>query len=126
MDKTEEINTISIQLFALFIVLFSDILSIIITYNQKLETEDKNPICDPKVVYKITLFNRILILVIAIVFLYVNYKLYNISKKEGENLKPYTLQIVASVFMIISTIIALYVVTLSSKETVADIENPVI
>ena len=62
----------------------------------------------------------------SFVFLYVNIKLYNLSKEEGEDLKPYTLQIVASVLAIVSGFIALYVVSLSNTENVSDVENPVI
>ncbi len=126
MDNNEEIKVTNIQLFALVLVLFSDILAIITTYNQKLDLENKEPMLSPKDLYKITLFNRILIVVLAFVFLYVNYKLYEISNDEGENLKPYTLQIWASILVIASGLIALYVVKLSDSTNIVDIENPII
>ena len=124
--KKEEIDTINIQLIALFLFLFSTIISIIITYNQKLDIESKDTIIDAKDSFKLTLFNRVLILILSLVFLYVNYKLYEISKREGENLKSYTLQIIASIFTIVSGLIALYVVTLSNTEELVDVENPII
>lgn len=126
MYNDEEIDAINIQLLALFIVLITDIISIITTYNQKLDLENKDTILTSKELYKVTLFNRKLILVLSLVFLYVNYKLYNISKKEGEDLKSYTLQIIASLLVIASGIIALYVVKLSDKGNIADIENPIV
>ena len=124
-DKQEEINAINIQLIALLIALGSAIISIIITYNQKLDLENKNN-TDPKKIFNLTVFNRILILVLSFVFLYVNYKLYKISKKEGEDLKPYILQIIASILTIIASLIALYIVSLSTKENIVDVENPII
>jgi len=124
--KKEEINTITIQLIALFFTLITAIISIIITYNQKLELEGKEPLFTPKDSLKITLFNRKLILIISFVFLYVNYELIKIIKEEKEDLKPYILQLLASLFIIISGIIALYVVSLSNTENVADVENPII
>ena len=124
--KKEEIDTINIQLIARFLFLFSTIISIIITYNQKLDIENKDTIIDAKDSFKLTLFNRVLILILSLVFLYVNYKLYEISKREGENLKSYTLQIIASIFTIVSGLIALYVVTLSNTEELVDVENPII
>ena len=124
-DKKEEINTINIQLIALLIALGSAIISIIITYNQKLDLENKNN-TDPKKIFNLTVFNRILILVLSFVFLYVNYKLYKISKKEGEDLKPYILQIFASFLTILASLIAIYVVSLSTKENIVDVENPII
>lgn len=124
--KKEEIEAINIQLIALLFTVITAIISIIITYNQKLEIEEKEPLFTPKDSLKLTLFNRKLILILSFIFLYVNFILLKISKEEGEDLKPYNLQIVASLFIIISGIIALYVVSLSNTENVADVENPVI
>jgi len=124
--KKEEINTINIQLIALVFTIITAIISIIITYNHKLELEDKETIFDSKEALKITLFNRKLILIISFVFLFVNFVLLKISKEEGEDLKPYNLQIIASILVIVSGIIALYVVSLSNTENLSDIENPVI
>ena len=58
MNKEEEIKTIDIQLYALVIVLASTIISIAITYNQKLNLEEKDTIFDAKESFNITLFNR--------------------------------------------------------------------
>ena len=81
---------------------------------------------NPKKIFNLTIFNRLLILVLSLIFLYVNYKLYKISKKEGEDLKPYILQIIASILTIIASIIAIYIVSLSTKENIVDVENPII
>lgn len=124
-DKQEEIDAINIQLIALLISLVSVIISIIITYNQKLNLEGINTV-NPKKIFDLTIFNRLLILVLSFIFLYVNYKLYKISKKEGEDLKPYILQLIASILTIIASIIAIYIVSLSTKENIVDVENPII
>lgn len=124
--KKEEIEAINIQLIALFFTLITAIISIIITYNQKLELEEKETLLSPENSLKLTLFNRKLILILSFIFLYVNFILLKISKEEGEDLKPYNLQIVASLFIIISGIIALYVVSLSNTENVSDVENPIV
>ena len=126
MNKKEEVKAINIQLLALIIVIFSTILSILITYNQKLNLENKKTLFDSKESFDISLFNRVLIVVLSLVFLYINIKLFNLSKKEGEDLKSYILQIVASVLAVISGLIALYVVGLSTTENIVDVENPVI
>lgn len=126
MKKEKEIEIINIQLFALVLALFSGVISIIITCNQKFELEGKKELYTPEELLKITYFNRILIVVLSFVFLYVNYKLYEISKEEGEDLKSYILQIIASILTIIAGIIALYVVGLSNTESIVDVENPII
>ena len=124
--KKEEIEAINIQLIALFFTVITAIISIIITYNQKLEIEEKEPLFSPKDSLKVTLFNRKLILILSFVFLYVNLILKQISKEEGEDLKSYILQIIASILVVISGIIALYVVTLSETENISDVENPLV
>lgn len=124
--KKEESEAINIQLIALVITVITAIISIIITYNQKLEIEEKDTLFTPKESLKITLFNRKLILILAFVFLYVNFVLLKISKEEGEDLKPYNLQIIASILIIVSGIITLYVVSLSTTENVSDVENPIV
>ena len=128
MGKTDkrEIKAINIQLITLIIALVSAIISIIITYNQKLDLENRETPLNSKELYNLTLFNRILVLVLSFVFLYVNYVLYKISKEQKEDLKSYILQIVASVLVVISGVIALYVVTLSDTENIVDVENPII
>lgn len=124
--KEEEIKEINLQLFTLFLFLFSGVISILITYNQKLDLENKETIFNSKESYKVTLFNRILIVTLSLIFLYINYKLYKISKEEGENLKPYILQILAGILTVIADFIALYVVNLSTTESIVDVENPII
>ena len=78
-----EEKVIDIQLYALIVSLLTTVISILLTYNQKLEKENKDTLFSPKKTLKITKINRIAILVITITFLYVNYRLYQISKKEG-------------------------------------------
>ena len=126
MSKDKEINAINIQLYTLVIALVSAFISIVITYNQKLDLEDKDTPLHSKQLFNLTLFNRILVVVLSFIFLYVNYILYKISKEEGEDLKSYILQIIASILVIASGIIALYVVGLSETENIVDVENPII
>ena len=124
--KDEEIKYINYQLIGLGLTIVTTIVAILITYNQKLHLEGKKELFNSNKSLKITKINRTTILLIGILFLYINYKLYKISKEEGENLKSYKLQITASSLTTISAIIALYVVYLSNTETIADVENPTI
>lgn len=126
MQKDKEIEAINIQLYALIIAIFSGLISVIITYNQKLDLENKETMFEAKELYKITLFNRVLIVILSFTFLYVNYILYEISKEQNEDLKSYNLQIIASILTIIAGLIALYVVKLSETENIVDVENPII
>lgn len=124
-DK-EEIKIIDIQLIAILFTIVSSIISLFLTINQKLELKNLKTLFTTKQTFKITKFNRTLILILGLIFLYVNYRLYQISKEQKEDLKPYELQISASILTVIAALIALYVVSLSTKENVADIENPIV
>lgn len=126
-DRTQEINYLNIQIFISLIVIITVITSIILTYNEKLELQNKKTLFNKRTTHNISYINRLTILITGIIFLFINYKLYQISKKEGEDLKIYYLQIIASILTVIAATIALYVV---SKETdtdsVDDVENPII
>lgn len=122
--KNEEIKYINYQLIGLGITLITTVIAIIITYNQKISMEKKKKLLNSKQALNLTKFNRITILIVSILFLYINYRLYQISKLEGEDLKSYKLQISASTLTVIASIIALYVVSLSNTETLSDVENP--
>lgn len=126
-NKEKESLLITIQIISSIVSIGTVIISIILLYNEQLEINNEKPFLDAEAAQKLTTFNRILILIIFIVFLVINYILYDISKKEGEDLKPYELQIIASYFSLFAASIALYVVLLQrSGEQVVDVENPII
>ena len=126
--EIKESQLLSIQLFTLVFSLISILISMIVTYNQKLDVENKEVIFKAEKARNISLFNRILIVIIAITLLYVNYKQYILDKDSNNinNLKNDKLQVVASIFTIIASLITYYVVYSSTTETVADIENPLV
>ena len=126
-NNKEEIKLLNIQLITSLIVIITVILSLILTYNQKLNLENKKTIFNKKQTHNISYINRLVILITTIVFLLINYKLYQISKKEGEDLLVYNLQIIASILTTIASIIVFYVVSIEpAGDEISDIENPVI
>ena len=126
-NRQEEINLLNTQLITSLIVIITVILSLILTYNQKLDIQNKKTIFTKKQTHNISYINRLTILITTSIFLFINYKLYIISKKEGEDLLVYRLQIIASILSIIAAIIVFYVVTIEpTGENISDIENPVI
>ncbi len=122
--KEEEIKYVNYQIITLVISIVTTIIAIVITYNQKRGLQKRPKILSNKNTLKLTTFNRVVILLSGVFFLYINYQLYNIAKKRGDSLKSYELQIAASILVVISEVIALYVISLSSTETLADVENP--
>ena len=126
-NREEEINLLNIQLITSLIVIITVAISLILTYNQKLDIENKKTIFTKKQTHNVSYINRLIILITAISFLIINYKLYQISKKEGEDLKVYYLQIIASILTTIAALIVFYVVSIEpAGDEISDVENPVI
>jgi len=125
--KNNETIYLDIQIFTSLIVITTVITSILLTYNEKLNQQKKKTIFDKKQSQNISFINRFTILLTSIIFLYINYKLYQISKEEGEDLKVYYLQIIASILSVIASIIVFYVVIKETEiNSVSDVENPII
>lgn len=122
--KNEEIKYVNYQLIVLLITILAGGVSLFITYNQKRDLQGKKKLVSPKNLLLITLLNRIIFLITGSLFLLINFKLYEISKRENEDLKTYELQIIASILVVISELIALYVTSKSTTEQVSDVENP--
>ena len=126
-DSNEEIKLLDIQIIVSVITIITIIISITLIYNQKLDLQNKDTLFSKSKTQKISLINRITLVITASIFLYVNYKLKKISESEGEDTKPYNLQIISSYLTVIASIIVLYVVASTYNiENVSDVENPVI
>jgi len=127
INKKKEINLLNIQLITSLTVIITIIISILLTYNQKQDIQNKKTIFTKKQTHNISYINRLTILITTTIFLIINYKLYQISKKEGEDLLVYYLQITASILSTIAALIVFYVVSIEpSGDEISDIENPVI
>lgn len=127
MNSQKEVHEINVQLLFSVLSIVTIIISMILLQNEKSYIKKERPLIRPRPADYLSKFNRILILIIALVFLSVNYRLKDISADENEDLKPYNLQIIASYLVVISAIITLYVVfTSPPSESTSDVENPII
>lgn len=119
-------KNIELQILLSIFFIFTTIISIILLYNEDLYIKYKKFILDPKNVYIISSINRIVILIILLLFLYANYVDKNIDILENKDLKADNLQIIASILTIISGIIVLYVtIEYFSTNINSSLENPV-
>ena len=126
-NKKKEIKLLNIQILTSLTVIITVSVSVLLTYNQKLDIEGKKTLFTKKQTHNISYKNRLIIVITTSIFLYINYALYKISKKEGEDLKVYYLQIIASILSLIAALIVFYVVSIEpSGDEISDIENPVI
>lgn len=122
--KKEEIKYVNYQILALVITLITSFIAIIITYNRKLSLEGKEKFLSAPTALRLTYFNRITLFLIGLLFLYINYELYKIAKIKNQDLKNFKLQILASILVVASEIIAFYVVTHSEDDSITNVENP--
>ena len=119
-------KNIELQILLSIFFIFTTIISIILLYNEDLYIKYKQFILDPKNAYIIASINRIVILIILLLFLYANYVDKNIDIIENKDLKADNLQIIASILTIISGIIVLYVtIQYFSTNINSSLENPV-
>ena len=115
-NKKEEVFLLDLQLISSSIFIIASIVSLLITYNEKLTVN-------------ISFYNRIVILVVVVTSLYVGYKNYINEKNNTVAKYKSSLLLSTNVLTLISAIVILFVSYLNKNEqslTVSDIENPLI
>lgn len=123
--KQEEIRILNIQNIVTTIYIISLIVSIYIT------NIDKDCIINPNKKHpdtlKISIFNRTLVVILTILFLYISIQNRKIGVSKGKKPDLFNLQVLASEITLISTIIVLYVVIKSMGENytiISGVSNP--
>lgn len=123
-NTSDKLKILNIQLIGSYFFIISILISILLTYNQKLYILDKKHLFNYKQTYIISNFNRLLSLAIVIAFLYSSYQLREISKKNDSNVNLNNLDVLAASLSVVGAIIELYITSQSTTEDVLDIENP--
>ena len=123
--NSEELTLINGELIDLFIYVIAFLISIIVLYNKKLAREYKKTIYDSKYNSSITLINRLLILGLTLYFIYSNYRQLQLNKNEDEVNHTFTIQLIASILITISALLALYVAFVNYPSGgVSNVGNP--
>ncbi|MBE6144970.1 MAG: hypothetical protein E7169_05290 [Firmicutes bacterium] len=120
----EKLKLLDIQIIGSVSFIASIIISIILTYNQRLYTLKQKTIFNRKQTYIISNFNRILVLIIVTSFLYNSYEQKKLAEEKNSNVTLNNLDIVASSLSVVSAIIVLYITAKAPVEDALDIENP--
>ena len=125
MNSKEEVKIVNIQLISTFLFILSLVISLLLTYNSKLEVEGKKGFLNDKQNYSISVFNRIFIVCLSLAFLYTNIKNKEIAKSKSVNTHPFNLQIMASELSLLAALIVTYVVVSSGEYSIiTSVENP--
>lgn len=90
-NKKEEVFLLDLQLISSSIFIIASIVSLLITYNEKLTVTNRKKLFTNKEALNISFYNRIVILVVVVTSLYVGYKNY-INEKiiQLQNIKWFT------------------------------------
>lgn len=126
MKNEKEIELLNIDITTAVLFIITIIISIYLTYENRQDLLNRKRILNKKDDQYILLFNRLLVLIIVLVILYDNIEGYEIAKEKNKDLKPFKIQIFASVLTIITALLILYVVFYNwDNNSLSDIENPI-
>ena len=121
----EEAELIKIQIVLSFVLLFTTVISIFLSYNFLLELEEKETIYSEKESFDILIFNRTVMFIVALSFIYINIRDKEVKERYELEDEFADLQIWASVFSFLAALIVLYV-GLDSGSNIMAYENPTI
>ena len=128
-NNDEEIKLINGQLIGTSIFIIALIISLIITYNEKLPKENKQPIFTNKESINIALINRIVLLILGGYFVYDAFRRKILAEETASNKNnkfnelTSNLQITASWFAFISSVIILFIIILNYNNLNFDISG---
>ena len=110
-SSEKEIELLEIQLITTILFIGSLLISVAITYNDLAELKGEKGLFDNDEENTLAIFNRILVVILTIVFLYVSYENLQLCRvKHTENQGPFIMQIIASELSTLASIIVLYAV----------------
>ncbi len=121
----EEAELIKLQIVLSAILAFTTIISITLSYDFLLKLEGKAPIYNGKESLDIMVFNRAILVIVALAFIYINIKDKNVKEKYNLKDEYADLQVYASIFNFIAALIVFYV-GIKSGSNVTSSENPTI
>lgn len=118
-----EIKLIDYEIIGSLLFIGTLFISVILSYNEKLRLEKKEPLFDNKTQKNILIVNKIIVLGIVIFFLYINYEHYKVALLKNEDTYNYKVQLIPSFLAILAALIILYLVL--KDNNISDIiDNP--
>ena len=125
--KDLEIKILDIQLIATALFVVSLFISLLITYDEKIKLENDKGLFSNKTSQNLALFNRVFVVILALVFIYCNYVSKKIAESKNDDTESIELQILAGLISLVASIIVLYVVYKNRNDSnfdIAETENP--
>ena len=118
-----EIKLIDYEIIGSLLFIGTLFINVILSYNEKLRLEKKEPLFDNNTQKNILIVNKIIVLGIVIFFLYINYEHYKVALFKNEDTYNYKVQLIPSFLAILAALIILYLVL--KDNNISDIvDNP--
>ncbi len=126
-QNEEELKLINGQIIGIIFFIVTLIVSLLLTYNEKLQRENKPPLFTNKKALDIAFLNRLIVALLGLYFLYTSYKRKDLG---NNNLNNYiNLEIIASWLAFLASAIVFYIVFLNYNNPnfdVSEIEEPIL
>lgn len=125
--KKEQLFIIDGQLIASILYILSFVATIIVIINQRKLALNKKGFLTIEESQIIITLNKIFILLLLLLFVYLNYKSIKLAENTNQNTNSLNLQMISSIISLVPALIGLYVVITDFSVTTfqtAEIENP--
>ena len=125
--QKEQLFIIDGQLIASILYILSFVATIIVIINQRKLALNKKVFLTVEESQIIITLNKIFILLLLLLFVYLNYKSIKLAEKTNQNTNSLNLQMISSIISLVPALIGLYVVITDFSATTfqtAEIENP--
>ena len=125
--QKEQLFIIDGQLIASILYILSFVATIIVIINQRKLALNKKGFLTVEESQIIITLNKIFILLLLLLFVYLNYKSIKLAENTNQNTNSLNLQMISSIISLVPAFIGLYVVITDFSATTfqtAEIENP--
>lgn len=125
--QKEQLFIIDGQLIASILYILSFVATIIVIINQRKLALNKKGFLTVEESQIIITLNKIFILLLLLLFVYLNYKSIKLAENTNQNTNSLNLQMISSIISLVPALIGLYVVITDFSATTfqtAEIENP--
>lgn len=125
--QKEQLFIIDGQLIASILYILSFVATIIVIINQRKLALNKKGFLTVEESQIIITLNKIFILLLLLLFVYLNYKSIKLAENTNQNTNSLNLQMISSIISLVPALIGLYVVITDFSVTTfqtAEIENP--
>jgi len=124
MSNKKELTLVNLEILGSSIFIGTIIISILISYNNKLKLENKIPLFDDKTVREILIINKTVVLIVVILFLCLNYESLKFAEENNRDTSTLKIQLIPSFLALVSSLIILYLVLKKGNNNISRNENP--